>query len=201
VISPLTVNLNNSNSVGNSINSNDRVCSSPINNLKMSSRVCQIKIDEGIDLHLSREIKSERETQNTLKLKSSCDELMLNSDDICSEAFSFDANTIRHDRTTNNSPNSLNISSMSNTFKRYRTFSESINNTNITSSTTTINNSNINNSNTNNQNLPSPSMISYFSYSNSCSPTGGLTNTSNLNSSSNHGLLVSDMLTFNLHDI
>lgn len=50
---------------------------SPINSLKMSSRVCQIKIDEGIEPHLSREIKSERETQNTLKLKSSCDELMI----------------------------------------------------------------------------------------------------------------------------
>ncbi len=33
---------------------------SPINSLKMSSRVCQIKIDEGIEPHLSREIKSER---------------------------------------------------------------------------------------------------------------------------------------------
>jgi hypothetical protein len=43
----------------------------------MSSRVCQIKIDEGIEPHLSREIKSERDANSTIKLKTSCDELML----------------------------------------------------------------------------------------------------------------------------
>jgi len=180
LISPLTVTPNNSNSIGNSFNSNERVCSSPINNLKMSSRVCQIKIDEGIELHLSREIKSERETQNTLKLKSSCDELMLNSDDIGTEPFTFDVN--KYDRTNNNSPNSLNASLISNTFKRYRTFSESTNN--------------INNNNTN-QNIPSPSIISHYSHSNSCSPTGGITNNI-LNPLCNHGLLVSKSVKYSI---
>ncbi len=62
----------------NALNNNpERVCSSPINSLKMSSRVCQIKISEGIEPHLNHEIKSERDMQSTLKLKSSCDDLML----------------------------------------------------------------------------------------------------------------------------
>lgn len=70
----------------------------------MSTRVRQIKIDEGIEPHLSREIRSEREIQNTLKLKSSYDELILdNLDDECS-------------------------SSSSSKFKRYRTCSESLSN-------------------------------------------------------------------------
>ena len=86
LISPLTIA-----SASNNMAATDRsVCSSPINSLKMSSRVCQIKIDEGIELHLSREIKSEREMQSTLKLKTSCDELMLNSDEY--ESFTFDTN-------------------------------------------------------------------------------------------------------------
>jgi hypothetical protein len=53
---------------------------SPVNSFKMSSRVCQIKIDEGIELHLSREMKSEREIQTAIKLKTSCDDLALVSD-------------------------------------------------------------------------------------------------------------------------
>ncbi len=61
----------------NGLNHTDRICSSPINSLKMSSRVCQIKISEGIEPHLNHEIKSERDMQSTLKLKSSCDDLML----------------------------------------------------------------------------------------------------------------------------
>lgn len=64
-------------SSSNGLNNTDRICSSPINSLKMSSRVCQIKISEGIEPHLSHEIKSERDMQSTLKLKSSCDDLML----------------------------------------------------------------------------------------------------------------------------
>ena len=71
----------------------------------MSTRVRQIKIDEGIEPHLSREIRSEREIQSTLKLKSSYDELILdNLDDECSS------------------------SSNSSKFKRYRTCSESMGN-------------------------------------------------------------------------
>ena len=56
----------------------------------MSTRVRQIKIDEGIEPHLNREIKSEREIQNTLKLKSSYDELILDSnlDEECSSTTS-----------------------------------------------------------------------------------------------------------------
>lgn len=94
-----------SNIASSSLNtSTDRICSSPINTLKMSSRVCQIKIDEGIELHLSREIKSERDIQNTLKLKSSYDELNLTYDE---------------DQSSSNSSSSK--------FKRYRTSSDSIN--------------------------------------------------------------------------
>jgi len=139
MVSPLTITPNN-------LGTNERVCSSPINGLKMSSRVCQIKIDEGIEPHLSREIKSEREIQNTLKLKSSCDELMLNSDEL--EAFSFEN---RADLSNRNNCNSPSGSSTQGTFKRYRTFSESFGNGNI----------------------PSPS-LSCHSYSNSSSPTGAL---------------------------
>jgi hypothetical protein len=139
MVSPLTI-------TPSTLGTNERVCSSPINGLKMSSRVCQIKIDEGIEPHLSREIKSEREIQNTLKLKSSCDELMLNSDEL--EAFSFEN---RADLSNRNNCNSPSGSSTQGTFKRYRTFSESFGNGNI----------------------PSPS-LSYHSYSNSSSPTGAL---------------------------
>jgi hypothetical protein len=141
MVSPLTITPNN-------LGTNERVCSSPINGLKMSSRVCQIKIDEGIEPHLSREIKSEREIQNTLKLKSSCDELMLNSDEL--EAFSFENRSdLSNNRNNCNSPSGS--SSTQGTFKRYRTFSESFGNANI----------------------PSPS-LSCHSYSNSSSPTGAL---------------------------
>lgn len=72
----------------------------------MSSRVCQIKIDEGIEPHLSREIKSERETQNTLKLKSSYDELIIDP---------------------NNDDNSSESNQHESKFKRYRASSESLN--------------------------------------------------------------------------
>jgi hypothetical protein len=163
LISPLTIN--------NGSSGGDRsICSSPINSLKMSSRVCQIKIDEGIELHLSREIKSERDTQSTLKLKTSCDELMLNSDEL--DMFSsFEAN---NNSNRNNTPSpSLTNSNNSNTFRRYRTFSESLNNnptmTNVTASsqsTTAAMSLNLN--------MPSPSMSSFHSYSNSSSPTADL---------------------------
>lgn len=81
LISPLTLASAGAFSGSSNSLNNERVCSvskvyfslsnywinfltilfkSPINSLKMSSRVCQIKIDEGIEPHLSREIKSER---------------------------------------------------------------------------------------------------------------------------------------------
>lgn len=91
------------------INERLSVCSSPINAIKMSSRVCQIKIDEGIEPHLNREIKSERETQNTLKLKSSYDELII------------DPNI------NNNDDNSMESNQLESKFKRYRASSESLN--------------------------------------------------------------------------
>lgn len=123
----------------NGLNNQDRICSSPINSLKMSSRVCQIKISEGIEPHLSHEIKSERDMQSTLKLKSSCDDLMLSNDDYDNK----DSN-----RTGNNSPNT------------------------VTPSTTIFRHNS-------QSNMPSPSMSSCYSYSNSCSPTGGISASNN----------------------
>ncbi|CAF0999177.1 unnamed protein product [Brachionus calyciflorus] len=169
LVSPLTLtsSFTNLNSTSNFTNP-ERVCSSPVSNLKMSSRVCQIKIDEGIEPHLSREIKSERETTNTLKLKSSCDELVINNDDLGLDSFGFDREQNRA-----NSPNFLNSSNSSSTFKRYRTFSESQNNQN----------NNLNH----HGNMPSPSISSCQSYSNSSSPTNFTTN--NNHAPSNPGLL------------
>lgn len=136
---PTNLILLNSSASTNGLNASERICSSPINNLKMSSRVCQIKIDEGIEPHLSREIKSEREMQSTLKLKSSCDDLMLNGDELAIEEFDNKDNN----RLSNNSPNTVIPSAIT-----FRHNSQS--------------------------NMPSPSISSCYSYSNSCSPTGGV---------------------------
>lgn len=73
---PVSLNAGSSSSA-NCLNNSERICSSPINSLKMSSRVCQIKISEGIEPHLNHEIKSERDMQCTLKLKLSCDDLII----------------------------------------------------------------------------------------------------------------------------
>ena len=122
LVSPLTI-ASTSAAIGGGGGGDRSICSSPINSLKMSSRVCQLKIDEGIELHLSREIKSERDTQSTLKLKTSCDELMLNSDSeliIADMLCSFET-AASSQRTNTPSPSQA-------TFRRYRTFSESLNN-------------------------------------------------------------------------
>lgn len=138
--SNLTLGTSASSSSANGLNNPERICSSPINSLKMSSRVCQIKISEGIEPHLNHEIKSERDMQSTLKLKSSCDDLMLSNDD-------YD-NKDSQNRTGNNSPNTIGAPSAI-----FRHNSQS--------------------------NMPSPSMSSCYSYSNSCSPTGGINATNN----------------------
>lgn len=137
IILPNPVPLNTGSS--NSLNNSERICSSPINSLKMSSRVCQIKISEGIEPHLNHEIKSERDMQCTLKLKLSCDDLIINNEE--------DDNKEVH-RIGNNSPNPI-----------------------VSSSSILRNNSQ--------SNMPSPSMSSCYSYSNSCSPTGGICGSNN----------------------
>ena len=94
------------------------------------------------------------------------------------EAFSFDNN--RNGDLNRNSTNSPTPSSGSSaTFRRYRTFSESLNNnTSVIGGT--------NGSLNPNTNMPSPSVSSFYSYSNSSSPTAGI-----FAPASNTGLLVS----------
>jgi len=132
----------------------------------MSSRVCQIKISEGIEPHLNHEIKSERDMQSTLKLKSSCDDLMLViilflyvsffKSILLKFVFCFIKSNDDYDgkessnRTYNNSPNTLAASSTI-----FRQNSQS--------------------------NILSPSMSSCYSYSNSCSPTAGVSASNNPN--------------------
>jgi hypothetical protein len=171
------VNTLNSQQSSNSADQHSRICSSPINSLKMSSRVCQIKIDEGLAPHVSRELKSERETQNTLKLQSSCDDLVLTNNDYCSnnggvlEQPSLSCSSDRDGKTGSDSiTNSPTSTSSQNTFRNFRN-SESCHNNNPPPPPSSITN--------NTGNMPSPSMSSCYSYSNSSSPTTGLTSMPN----------------------